>query len=131
MKKHSSILVLGMFLFSLASGFALTGQIDPTGTWIGEVEISESPEPDTVTFILKKEEGEYRATLTSQFGLYENAECEDIEFKNSTLTFPFGFFNGYSNLTIYVTVEVEGDSMVGKWESNEGESGSVKMRKEK
>lgn len=131
MKKHSFFFILGMFFLSLVSGFATTEQTDLIGTWIGEVEISESPEPDTVTFILKKEDGEYIATVTSEFGLYENAECEDIEFKNSTLTFHFSFFNGYSTQMIYVTTEVEGDSMVGTWESADGESGSVKMRKEK
>ena len=130
MKKQRALIILGIIFSSLAYGFASSEQIDLAGTWIGEVTISESPEPDIVTFIIEQENGEYSGTLTSELGLYENAECEDIELNNSTLTFQFSFFSGNSDVTIYVTVEVEGDSMTGTWESGGGDTGTINLKRE-
>ncbi|MCK4931083.1 MAG: hypothetical protein KAT01_02880, partial [Candidatus Aminicenantes bacterium] len=57
------------------------------------------------------------------------AECEDLEYKDNVLTFNFSIYDGYSPMTVYITLEVDGDTMTGQWETVEGDTGAINMEK--
>ena len=63
--------------------------------------------------------------------MLDETECEDIEFEDSNLSFNFSIYDGYSIMTVYITLTVEGDTMTGYWETEDGSTGSVKLEKEK
>ncbi|MGB2906658.1 MAG: hypothetical protein WBB73_06140 [Candidatus Aminicenantaceae bacterium] len=47
------------------------------------------------------------------------------------MTLHFDISDGYETQTIYVTLNVEGDSMTGAWENEGGEGAEIKLEKKK
>jgi len=129
MKKITSILSLLAFLLTLSYGISFCQEVDLSGTWEGTTEVPDAPEPDQITLVLEKTDGEYSGTFTDSLGFAEDAELEDIEFKGNTLTFSFTIFDGFEYGTIYATLTVEGNKMSGNWESEDGNSGPVELEK--
>ncbi len=129
MKKITSILSLLAFLLTLSYGISFCQEVDLSGTWEGTTEVPDVPEPDQITLVLEKIDGEYSGTFTDSLGFAEDAELEDIEFKDNTLTFSFTIFNGFEYAMIYATLTVEGNKMSGNWESEDGNSGPVELEK--
>jgi hypothetical protein len=58
-----------------------------------------------------------------------DTECEDLEYKDNVLSFNISIYDGYSSMTVYITLKVEGNTMVGQWETEEGETGEITMEK--
>ena len=131
MKKAVSFLSLMVFLLSFSSGISLCQQADLSGTWVGETEVPDASEPDKVTLVLEKINGEYKGTVTDSMGLAQEAELENIEIKGNELKANFLVFDGYeySRISIYLTVE--GDTMKGRWESESGDSASIELQRQK
>ncbi len=129
MKKITSVLSLFAFLLTLSCGISLSQEVDLSGTWEGKTEVPDSPEPDQLTVVIEKIDGEYRGTINDSLGFAEDAEMEDIKFEDNTLTFSFTIFDGFEYSTIYATLKVEGNRMIGNWESEEGTSGPVELVK--
>ncbi len=129
MKRITSILSLLAFLLILSYGISFCQEIDLSGTWEGTTEVPDTPEPDQLTLVLEKIDGEYSGTINDSLGFAEDAELEDIEYKNNTLTFTFTIFNGFEYVKIYTTVTVEGNKMSGSWESEDGNSSPVELEK--
>lgn len=128
MKKLITILAMTAFVFALSSGFALCLSDDISGTWVGETEIPDQG-TDELTLVLEKAGDSYTATMSDSFGMLTDAECEDLEYKDNVLSFNFAIYDGYSSMVIYITLEVDGNSMTGQWETEEGETGEVNMVK--
>lgn len=131
MKKTASILSLLAFVMVLFNGAAFCQKVNLSGTWIGETEVPEGLEPDKVTLVLKKMNGEYTGNVTDSMGMAVKAELEDIEFEDNELTANFMIFDGYENARIYFTLTVEGDTMRGFWESESGDSAIIELHRQK
>jgi len=117
------------FLLTFSYVIAFCQEVDLSGTWEGTTEVPDAPEPDKLILVLEKIDGEYSGTINDSLGFAEDAELEDIEFKNNTLTFTFAIFDGSEYTTVYATLTVEGNRMSGNWESEDGSSGPVELVK--
>ena len=131
MKKATSFMALLAFLLAFSSGISFSQQVDITGTWKGETEVPDAPEPDKLTLIIEKTEGKYTGTITDSQGMLQDAKCEDIELKDNTLTLNFLVFTGEEYVRVYTTLTVEGDKMSGYWESEDGNSAAVELERSK
>lgn len=129
MKRKAALFAVFAFILTLCCGISFCQEVDLSGTWEGTTEVPESPEPDQLTLILEKIDGEYSGTINDSLGFAEDAEMEDIEFDGNTLTFSFTIFDGFEYGTIYATLTVEGNRMSGSWESEDGTSGPVELVK--
>jgi len=129
MKKTTSTFALIIFIFTLSCGISFCQDIDLSGTWVGETEVPDQG-TDEITLVLEKKEGEYTGTISDSLGMLQDVECEDIELKDNTLTLDFIFSDGYDYMTVYITLTVEGDTMTGYWETEDGSTGSIKLEKE-
>jgi hypothetical protein len=129
MRTKTSILTLSLFSFVLISGFAHGFQVNISGTWIGETEIPNQG-TDELTLVLEKANGGYTATISDSFGMLMDAECEDLKYENNTLSFNINIFDGYSDMTVFISLKVEGSTMTGYWETEEGQTGEITMEKQ-
>jgi len=129
MKKITSILSLLAFLLTFSYAIAFCQEVDLSGTWEGKTEVPDSPEPDQLTLVLEKIDGEYSGTINDSLGFAEDAELKDVEFEGNTLTFSFTIFDGFEYSTVYATLTVEGNRMKGNWESEDGGSGPMELEK--
>ena len=128
MKKTISTFALIIFIFTMSCGISFCQDIDISGTWVGETEVPDQG-TDELTLVLEKKEGEYTGTTSDFLGMLDETECEDIEFKDSNLSFNFSIYDGESTMTVYITLTVEGDTMTGYWETEDGGTGSIKLKK--
>lgn len=116
-------------VLAVAAGLMFGQSVDLSGTWVGETEVPDAIEPDGMTLVITKEDGEYSAKISDTMGMLYNTECEDIEFIEGNLTFNMAVDTGEEFLTVYITVKVEGDTMTGFWETEDGQTGSVELTK--
>jgi hypothetical protein len=128
MKKSIITLICMAFLLVLAIAVSFSQEADLSGTWVGTTEVPEQG-TDEVTLTLQRSNGEYLGTISDTLGMAQDEECEDIQFKEGTLTFYFSIFDGYEYMTVYMTLTVEGDKMSGYWETEDGTSGSVELER--
>lgn len=128
MRKFFLALTFVTFILALSTGFALCQSDDITGTWEGETEIPEQG-TDELTLVLEEAGDSYTATISDSFGMLMDAECEDLEYKDNVLTFNFSIYDGYSSMTVYITLKVDGNTMTGQWETEEGDTGAINMEK--
>ncbi len=131
MKKAASFLSLAVFILAICSGISLCQQVDLSGTWVGETEVPDAFEPDKVTLVLEKINGEYSGNVTDSMGMAQEAELENLEIKGNELKANFMIFDGYEYTRIYFVLTVEGDTMKGRWESEGGDSASIELQKQK
>ncbi|MEE8377586.1 MAG: hypothetical protein V3R45_04395 [Candidatus Aminicenantaceae bacterium] len=129
MKKITLLFTLTVFVLAAATGLMFGQSVDLSGTWVGETEIPDAIEPDVMTLVIAKEDGEYSAKLSDSMGMLDNTECEDIEFIEGKLTFNMEAHTGEEFLTVFITVKVEGDTMTGFWETEDGQTGSIELTK--
>lgn len=129
MKKFTVIYALAIFVLVATMGLMFGQSIDLSGTWVGETEIPDAIEPDVMTLVITKEDGEYSAKISDSMGMLVNTECEDFEFKENELTFNCGVDTEEEFMTVYITVKVEGDTMTGFWETDDGSTGSIELTK--
>jgi hypothetical protein len=128
MRKLTSILAVFAFIFALSSGFAFCLADDISGTWVGETEVPDQG-TDELTLILEKAGDGYTAAISDSFGMLMEAECEALEDTDNVLTFNFSSSEGYSTMTVDITLEVDGNIMTGQWEVEEGDTGAINMEK--
>jgi len=131
MKKATSFMALLAFLVAFSSGISFSQEVDITGTWKGETEVPDAPEPDKLTLVIEKTEGKYTGTITDSMGMLQDAKCEDIELKDNTLTLNFYVFTGEEYLRVYTTLTVEGNKMSGYWETEDGNSAAIELDRSK
>jgi len=131
MKRTASFLNLLAFLLVFYSGISFCQQVDLSGTWVGETEVPGATEPDKLTLVFEKKDGEYTGKISDSMGMVQDAECEDLEFEDNTLTFNFLVNTGEEYLRVDVTLTVEGDKMKGDWQTEDGSSGSIELEKQK
>jgi len=123
-----------IFLFFLTIGLAfalgpLFGQeTDLTGTWEGSTYVPDSGD-DQVTLVLQKEGETYSGTITDSIGLANEAVLENSAYLDGTLTADFMIFNGSEYMKIKLTLRLSGDLLVGSWESEDGNTGSIELRR--
>jgi hypothetical protein len=128
MRKFTSIATFVVFILALSYGVAFCLADDISGTWVGETEIPDQG-TDELTLVLEKAGDSYTATLSDSFGMLIDAEAEDLEYKDNVLTFNFSIYDGYSSMTVYITLEVDGNTMTGQWETEDGNMGEINMEK--
>jgi hypothetical protein len=121
MKTLVIILVLLLAAFTFAAG------ADLSGTWKGGTEVDGAAVD--LTLVLKKAGASYSGTITDSAGYSDNSEIENVKLEASQLSFSFMINNGVENLSVQVALEVDGITMKGNWESEDGNSGSIKMEK--
>ena len=130
MRKLSKNLALSVILIMCCSILALSQDVDLTGTWEGTTFVPDQGE-DGMTLVIKKEGDEYTGTATDTFGMLMDTECQDLVFEDGTLSFYFSIGTGMESMTVWVTLEVEGDTMKGYWEVAEGDQGDIELKKNK
>ncbi|MGD8537005.1 MAG: hypothetical protein PVF66_14250 [Candidatus Aminicenantes bacterium] len=131
MKKSAMILSLSAFMLVLFAGAVWSQQVNLSGTWVGETSVPDELEPDKVTLILEKTNGEYNGKVTDAFGFAMEAQLEDIKFEDNKLTSHFLIFTGEEYMKIYFSLTVEGDTMKGYWESEAGDSAPIELHRQK
>jgi hypothetical protein len=131
MKTLKSILTLSAFLLALFSGAVLSQEANLSGTWTGETTVPDKLEPDKVTLILEKTNGEYKGKVTDAFGFAMEVELQDVEFKENQLTANLLVFTGDEYMKINFTLTVEGDTMKGHWKSEAGDSAAIELHRQK
>jgi hypothetical protein len=129
MKKMSLTFSLILLVFFVAAAGATAQPADLSGTWEGTAEVPDIQDLDKITLVLEKNEGSYSGTVTDSVGYANQADLENLEFKDNALSFSFQIFNGTSYQTIFVTLAVDGDKMSGSWENDEGESGNILLER--
>lgn len=123
-----------IFLFFLTIGLALSlgtlfGQeTDLTGTWEGSTYVPDSGD-DQVTLVLQKEGEVYSGTLTDSMGLANESLLENANYVDGTLTADFTIFNGSEYMKIKLTLRLSGDLLVGSWESEDGNTGTLELKR--
>jgi len=128
MRKIFALMALSSFVFMLFPMALLCQEKDITGTWIGKTYVPDQGE-DGLTMIVEKEEDEYKATLSDDFGLVPGLEARDVSYEEGTLSFNFNIFDGYQDMTVWITLEVNGDKMSGYWETVDGMRDSIEMER--
>lgn len=128
MKKITSISIL-ILLLTTASGLMSGQSTDLSGTWIGETVIPDAFDPDEITMVLIKENGEYSGKVSDSMGMFDNTDCEDIKFADNKLTFNIEADTGEGYMRVYITLIVEGDTLSGHWEDEDGNTGKSTMRR--
>lgn len=118
-----------VFALAMTSGLVFTYKVDISGTWVGETEVPEQG-TDEMTLVIEKTDGEYTATISDSFGMLVDSECEELEYKNDTLSFNISIFDGYSDITVHITLNVEGDTMTGYWETDDSDTGEITMERQ-
>jgi len=129
MKKFSSYLALFVFLMTFFSVFSYSQDVDLTGTWAGSTVVPDQGE-DEMTLVITKKDNEFAATITDSLGMLSDTECEDIEFEDGTLTFNVTIAQDMESLTVWITLEVEDDTMKGYWETGDGDQGDIELKKQ-
>jgi len=130
MKKTLSSFALFVFSLSLCLVLTYASDLDLTGTWKGSTVVPDQG-VDELTLVIEKEAGEYSATLSDSLGMLTDTECEDIEFKEGTLTFNVTISQGYDSFTVWMNLDVEGDKMSGYWETGDGDQGEINLERVK
>lgn len=115
-------------MIAFCSVVSFSQDVNLTGTWEGSTEVPDQGE-DEMTLVIKKEKGEYTATITDSLGMLMETECEDIEFKDGTLTFNFTIEMDMESMTVWITLDVKGDTMKGQWETIDGDQGDIELIK--
>ena len=124
--------LLFLLLLTAALAFALgplfSQESDLTGTWVGSTYIANSGD-DQVTLVLHKEGEAYSGTVSDSMGMANEAKLENGKFVDGTLTGEFTIFNGSDYIKIKLTLKLSGELLVGNWESADGETGSLELRR--
>lgn len=104
-------------------------EVDLIGTWVGETEVPNAMEPNVVTMVITKSNDELRIVLSDSMGMLLEEDAEDIVYKDNELSFNFSVYTGEMYLRVYMTLSVEGETMSGTWETEEGDRGTIVMTK--
>lgn len=129
MKKLLTLMSLISFVLVVSSGLIFGQDVDITGTWVGETMVPDDPEPDQLTLVIKKDDGEYTATASDSFEMFKEVECGDFELDDNKLTFNISFEQDYETVTVYLILTVDGDTMTGHWETEDGNSAPIELEK--
>ena len=118
--------------FKPAEKIGLVACVNPEGLpHISLITSIMAPKPDQLTLVFAKKDGKWAGTFSDTQGYASEAECEEIKIDGRTVTLHFDISDGYETQTIYVTLNVEGDSMTGAWENEGGEGAEIKLEKKK
>ncbi len=129
MKKSTTSLSLFFILTVFCSFIAFSQESSLIGTWEGYTFVPDVGE-NNVTIVFTKSESGLAATMTDTLGMLADTPCEDIEFKDNTLTFKFTISQDMETQTVWMTLEKEGNLMKGYWETADGEQGDIEFTKQ-
>ncbi len=82
-----------------------------------------------MTLILRKEGDVYSGTVTDSIGLANEAELTSCEFKDNVLTVQFNVFDGQNTNAVRCVLRLEGEYLVGTWETDSGVLGEIKLER--
>ena len=109
----------------------LAAEVDITGTWAGETEAPDFEDPDRITMVIKNVDGQFTGTVSDSFGMMNEAECEDVELEGTKLTMNVEIVNPDGEyIRVWITLNVEGDTMKGHWESEDGETNTIDLERQ-
>ncbi len=114
------------------SGAAVSGlglEIDLSGTWVGTTYISDRGVDDEMTVVLKKDGDTYTGMLTDSLGLANETAFSSVELKDGVLTLHFNVFDGQTTTAVRAIVKIEGEFLVGRWETDAGVIGEIKLER--
>lgn len=128
MKRISTVFALTAFFIALFSMALFSQEADIAGTWEGTTYVPNQGEDD-LTLVIKKVEEEYQVIVSDSFGMVQGLEADDVSFEEGTLSFNFSVYTGYEEMTVWFTLEVDGDQMSGYWETADGSSEPVELKR--
>jgi hypothetical protein len=120
MKAIAANLVLAAVVLAVA-GAGAQERPDLTGTWIGTTLVPDVGE-DVITLELTREGDTYTGRGTDAAKVVVAPEIKNVAFAEGTLTFDIGVSGGADNVTVHISLRVDGDQTTGQWATDEGES---------
>ncbi len=119
-------------LVLLIGAWPVPGQsVDLSGTWSGSTEVPNSPDPNLVTLVLKKDGEVYTGTVSDSMGMVNEAVLQKVKFENSTLSFEFAVPVGEQNIMVTTSLKYTEEKLVGSWMTFNGDVGSLEMKRTK
>ncbi len=123
-------LCLAVFLLLAAS--SIFGQAkDPSGTWVGDTVVPNSPDKDIITMILKKGGDSYSGTISDSLGMLKGTPLEKAKFESDTISFEFVVTVGTDQVRVSMTLRMSGEKLSGTWESEDGSRGTLELSRTK
>jgi hypothetical protein len=119
-----NLLFIMLILFA---GILFASVGDLSGTWIGTTSVDGTPV--TLTMVLEKSGESYSGTISDDVGFTKETKVESLELKGNEMSFYFDADNGSEYVRVTVQMTVEENSMSGVWESEDGDSGPIEMKK--
>ena len=111
------------------AGAGAQGASDLSGTWIGTTLVPDVGE-DPVTLELKREGNTYTGRCTDAAKVVVAPEITNVAFKEGTLTFDIGVAGGGGTIAVHIMLKVDGDTMAGRWVTDDGESAELKLARQ-
>jgi hypothetical protein len=112
------LLILGLAVIMLSALVFSLGKTDLTGTWEGETYVEGGPTL-VLTLTLEHKGEEITGTIVDDMG-YIDAEISEAKLNGNEFTFQAVAQSPVGELILLFKVTVDGDSMEGAWESEDG-----------
>ena len=129
MKKPMIILLTLCMLFGFSLGVSAV-QINLTGTWVGPTHV-EGPGIDLEMTLVLEHKGD---TITGKFNDdmgFVDCEITDAKLEGNVFTFKAVANTPDGDVAMKTTVTVNGDTMEGKWEGEDGTYGEWTAKRQK
>jgi len=126
--KILKILLIAVFVLGIAFPHIHALQDDDlVGTWNGRMQIPNFGRYE-MTLVLEKANSEYKGTVSDTIGyIAEGTEVENLEIDGNDLYCTFGLTDG---TTVYLTLEADGDTMIGEADREGGVASCVFVRED-
>lgn len=131
MRKNAVILILTFLALIISADSGFCQQKDIAGTWVGETDVPDAPEPDEFTLVISKKDGVYNGVISDSLGMADHAECMEFEYVEAKISFYFAVSDGYNFTQVMVELEVKDNFLEGSWEDENGNTGTVVMQRQK
>jgi hypothetical protein len=104
---------------------------DLSGTWTGNTEVPNSPDPNQVTLTLKKDGDVYKGTISDSMGMVNEAVLQKVKFEDNTLSFEFAVQVGEQNIMVATSLKYADGKLMGSWMTLNGDAGSLELQRKK
>jgi hypothetical protein len=127
-------IVITLFVYMLLLNLILCSGLfaEPTGTWKGKMDIPDAVKPVDLVMTIKNDNGNYTLQVQDSMGMIQDCSEADIILENNELKYCCFIPDGAGYLEkIEVALDIDGDTMTGYWEDEEGNSHKMKLNKVK
>jgi hypothetical protein len=113
-----------------ATAFAATRSADLSGTWVGVTQVPNVGE-DAIKLELKADGSSYSGVMSDSAGMVAPAPVTNLKLEGSALTFDISVNNGEATFPAHITLKADGDTLVGSWATDAGDSAPLTLARQK